>query len=295
VSPDGSRVFITGVSETTNTTSGMLTAAYDATTGDELWAVRTDPSPGDQDIALTLAVSPAGDRLYVAGSRGPFIPSDLAILAYDAASGSELWEVQYNGPGNYDDGAALARLSPDGGTLYVTGTSFGQDTYQDYVTLAYDAGTGGLKWESRYDGPAGTYESANGLGLSPDGGTLYVTGSSEQWLFGPDDYATVAYDALTGSELWVTRFDAPVDSEDEANELAVSPGGRRLYVTGESRFDYTTLAYRAETGDLIWKERYGGPDEAFDSAYYVVVSPDGRAVYVTGTVQGDVVTLAYRG
>ena len=64
--------------------------------------------------------------------------------------------------------------------------------------MAYDAATGAKVWVSRYDGPATATTSATALGVSPDGSTVFVTGSSD----GSNDsadYATVAYDAATGA------------------------------------------------------------------------------------------------
>ena len=45
-------------------------------------------------------------------------------------------------------------------------------------------------------------------GVSPDGSKVFVTGYSVGSASGYD-YATVAYDASTGSELWVKRYDGP--------------------------------------------------------------------------------------
>jgi hypothetical protein len=62
------------------------------------------------------------------------------------------------------------------------------------------------------------------------------------------DYATVAYDAITGEQIQVARYDGPA-GWDAANPLAVGPDGS-LYVTGESASrhyrDYGTIRYVLE-------------------------------------------------
>jgi hypothetical protein len=75
--------------------------------------------------------------------------------------------------------------------VFVTGWSAGSSGVDsDYATVAYDASAGTRFWASRYD--AGSEDEAAALGVSPDGSTVFVTGSSTG-ATGHDDYATVAY------------------------------------------------------------------------------------------------------
>src|SRR5581483_846863 len=248
VSPDGSRVFVTGSSYGSGDQEDYATVAYDAARGAQLWVSRYDGPGSDDDFALALEVSPDGSRLFVTGeSAGAGSYGDYATFAYDAASGAQLWEGRYNGPGNgYDSGEALG-VSPDGSRLFVTGWSVGSGGYSDYATVAYDATSGAQRWARRYNGPGHRYDEARALRVSPDGSTLFVTGDS----VGSgtySDYATVAYKAPGGSQLWASRYNGPGSGGDEPLALGVSPDGLRLFVAGSSEgsgssLDFATVAY----------------------------------------------------
>jgi WD40 repeat protein len=107
-----------------------------------------------------------------------------------------------------------------------------------------------------------------------------------------------------GSQLWVRLYNGPGNSFDAASSVVVSPGGSRVFVTGESQgtrsgLDYATVAYSVVTGARLWAARYNGQGNSFDAASSVAVSPGGATVYVTGTSYGgaatgdDYATVAY--
>src|SRR5262249_29457319 len=70
---------------------------------------------------------------------------------------------------------------------------------------------GSVQWTGLHDG------NATSVAASPDGSRVFVTGSTS------DDYATVAYDAATGQQLWDSRYDGPTSGRDFAASVAVSP------------------------------------------------------------------------
>ena len=161
---------------------------------------------------------------------------------------------------------------------------------------------GGHKlWASRYERNKLVAEGQD-IAVSPDGTMVYATGLAVRGMQRPD-FLTVAYDATTGSEVWVDRYDGPAGGDDRANAIAVSPDGATVYVTGFSDgsgtdHDYATVAYDATTGAVIWVDRYNGPGNYVDQAAGLALSPDGGRLYVTGFSLGsgtyyDMATLAY--
>ena len=60
---------------------------------------------------------------------------------------------------------------------------------------------------------------------------MFVTGA-RAGRAADSDYATVAYSAATGGQLWVSRYHGPASGFDGADSVAVSPGGATVFVTG---------------------------------------------------------------
>src|SRR5207247_5726160 len=108
-------------------------------------------------------------------------------------------------------------------------------------------------------------DQAVSLAVSPDGSKVIVTGHSCGIRVGGYscfDYATLAYDATTGAQLWVSRYDAS-GRQDDAHTVKVSPDGTKVFVTGLSvgtsgYSGYATVAYDATTGAQLWESRYEG-------------------------------------
>jgi hypothetical protein len=293
VSPDGTKVFVTGISDGGSTKGfDYATVAYDSS-GHRLWVRRYNGPGNGWDYANDLAISADGARVFVTGqSPGSTSGYDYATIAYDASTGAELWLKRYNGPGNGDDFAAAMAVSPDGTKVFVTGVSCASgcgtgDENDDYATVAYEASTGAKLWVKRYNGPPGNgYDSARSAAVSPDGSTVFVTGSSARNHSGIPDYATVAYDS-SGHQLWVGRYNGPGNGGDAASSVAASPDGTDVFVTGISDGgsptgnDYATVAYDS-SGHQLWVSRYNDPSNGSDQANSIAASPDGAEVFVTG-------------
>ncbi|HEV8361066.1 MAG TPA: PQQ-binding-like beta-propeller repeat protein [Candidatus Thermoplasmatota archaeon] len=294
VSPDASQAFVTGRSY-----SGVAkkwdygTVAYDARDGREQWVARYDGPgsfPASVPYALTveewangIVASPDGQRVFVAGrSYDDARNYDMATLAYDARDGGLAWVQRYDGPAHLEDGGYAAAVHPSAGLVYVTGWSASEDADADfdYATVAYDTATGNRVWEARYGPSSALDDLALAVGVDPRGERVFVTGWS-QGQDGSDRYATVAYDARTGAQLWEAavparlannldiagRGNGPGNNLDLA-ALSVAPDGRRVYVTGTTDGpagdnDQFAVAYDAATGAEVWRTASEqGPAEA---------------------------------
>jgi outer membrane protein assembly factor BamB len=295
VSPDGKTAFVTGYSQGSASAQDYATVAYDTSTGAQRWVSRYTSTGAKNDEATALAVSPDGRRVYVTGHTWGSGP-DYGTVAYNAATGRQLWVARYTGTkaGGIDNALAV-KVSPDGRTVFVAGTSEG-----DFATVAYDASTGALRWAERYGHGNG---SVAGLSVTPDGRTVFVTGQYRSGTY--DGFGTVAYNAVTGAQLWASGYNPPDHGTGIPAAVAVSSDGGTVIVTGRfvgetnAGFQYSTVAYDAATGAQRWARNYDAHADAFDWSTAVAVSPGGNAVYVTGfstgtTTKQDYATVAYQ-
>lgn len=300
-------VYVTGRSlgqpRVNGTEFDFATIKYNSA-GVQQWVSRYN-GPGDGfDFAKSIKVDNAGN-VYVTGeSTGDGTGGDYATIKYNS-NGIVQWVSRYDGPGNNDEANALALDAA--GNVYVTGRSpVGVDIDEedgDYTTIKYD-NNGIVQWISRYDGPVAGNFNDNALAIAVDGsGNVYVTGvSASSNAEDAFDYATVKYDAATGKELWVARYNGPGNSLDIAVDVAVD-AARNVYVTGQSaaepnetNFDYATIRYDAN-GNEVWVSRYNGSANGTDQASALALDDAGN-VYVTGRSDGagtaaDFATIKY--
>ena len=299
VSPDGSKVFVTGSSygSSRDYDFDYATLAYNAATGKQLWAKRYNGPGNVEDDARALGISPDGSKVFVTGASyggpSPSTNTDYATLAYDAASGKQLWATRYNGPSSFHDRANALAISQDGSKVFVTGSAdVAYNARQDCATVAYDTTTGKEQWVARFAG-WGTSESESSVEgdavvASPDGSKVFVTGLGGALPASRYDYATLAYDATSGSQLWSKRWSGPGYGDDIPRALGVSPDGSKLFVTGGSwttPSGWATVAYGTATGSKLWVKGWTGPPgTSGGSATALGVSPDGSKLFVAGAV-----------
>lgn len=248
--PDGSKVLVTGYSAGTTTGLDYATVAYNAANGARLWEARYNGGRNGSDYAKSVASSPDGSKVFVTGySPTTTSGQDYVTVAYNAATGAQLWLARYNGPGNESDYGRSVVASPDGTKIFVTGTSWADVTGRDYATVAYAASNGARLWVARYSSPDERSDYGRSIAASPDGSMVFVTGASFGATTGPD-YATLAYDAKSGTTVWVARYNGPRNGADSAYSIASSPDGGNVVVAGVSPGtttgqDYATVTYSA--------------------------------------------------
>ena len=363
-SPDGNLVFVAGTSDQDpdpNTTNyQVVTIAYDAMTGRQVWTASYTAPSGLQSYAQSLAV--AGSRVFVAIYQSNQTEFVSTIVAYDASTGNLLWPAAVS----FADGTGFATsiaASPDGARVYAVGSHLvilsGGAYRVDAAIIAYDGATGTQLWIAATPGPAGSPPSgfADGFGVAAVGNKVYmaavklnsqyyiseldllvvdactgqtlVTGSRAIHADDQSGFAVSAdgsrafmefqdllydssgalhqavmavagFDAQTGQSLWVSDYlgpnpDSPLASGSipwSWEPIAASPDGSRVFAATESSdgdfglagSGFTTAAYDGATGAQLWASAYNTntPFIYLFTGPMVNVDPTGRAVYTTG-------------
>ncbi len=189
-----------------------------------------------------------------------------------------VWEMRYNGTGNWADYPTAISITDDRPLfcyIVVTGMSYGDTSYYDFLTLKYSF-AGGLVWERRYNSEFNGYDAATGLKV--DGtGNVFVTGYS-QGIYGYD-FLTLKYNNL-GQLLWERRYNGPGNSEDIPYCLELDRYGN-LYVAGISFFNslraYDALLVKySPNGETLWTRFYNNDSNGNDIPQAMAIDRNGN-------------------
>jgi hypothetical protein len=248
--PDGSAAYVTGTSSSSvfgGYRQDIATVAYSGADGSVLWEHRFDGGGSDQ--AGGVAFDAASGRVFVTGSTQTEPERfALVVVAYDAATGRELWSKAVHQSVSAQ-GLAIGVIDGD---VVVTGCSHPNAwvsftnvgcwvTDSDLLTVALDGETGQERWRDVYDAPAHGRDEGLTLAVDAPSGTVVVTGISQAT---DDDYATIAYDAASGSRRWLSRYDG--GANEVATGIDISSGS--AIVTGVSAESFATIGYDLATG-----------------------------------------------
>jgi len=330
-SPDSAKVFIAG-SRHQSTPEGYLNGvpdaiveSFDADTGSLLWrdVYQTESNSGSS--ASSIAVSPDGRTLYVAGQsmvgEYPQTHSVATLLAYDTSTGERRWVWTY--PPLSEETLTIENLmvSPDGWTVYSVGGWIDRTSpwKAGFMVTAFDTMTGSERWFSTHPLGAGTLGPVQAT-LSSDGRRVFVVGYDYLNDTDLSDLLVAGYDTAHGSLLWEASYGTGPGQSDMPSDIAVSQNGRMVVITGRSGSpsvpisgpstpppppivrSFATVGYDAQTGKRLWAAHYLGPAGRDGMGTSVAIAKNGRRVFVTGFTdgltgppggEGDYFTVAY--
>ena len=240
----GNMAFAAGMFQTGPGVSGLAVRAYDADSGELIWA--DQPAGGFDDAAHDVHAS--AREVVVCGILDD---TRFGVLAYDRKQGELLWEDR-------SQVGSAAACEARGKKVFVAGFTQKATTAFDFSVRVYESRTGVLLWEDQFDGGAAVFDQATALSIAAGG--LYVVGGGQQ-VAGDDDMVVRRYDADTGALIWHQLFAGPVGERDEATSVAagqnrVFVAGRTSHVPGAFGNEWSIHAYHAATGELLWTDNH---------------------------------------
>ncbi|MFZ1320781.1 MAG: SBBP repeat-containing protein, partial [Ignavibacteria bacterium] len=197
----------------------------------------------------------------------------------------EEWVQRYNAQDTSTDQARQIALD-NLGNIYVTGSSDGNGTSDDIVTIKYN--TFGIEqWVVRYTGMANGQDSPNALFVDKLG-NVYITGFS-YGINSNADYVTIKYNN-NGIQQWVSKYSGQGNYWDNSNSIIVDNSGN-VFITGSINFgndSCATIKYN-QLGEQQWISKFLGVGKD------IVIDQFGNT-FVTGYNFGnysDYVTIKY--
>ena len=267
--------------------SGNKIIALDAATGKEIWTfIHGDPEKANQSgVKRNIAIY--GEQLFTTTPDG-------YLVAVDARTGKQDWQVQITGPANTSSGPIIANgkvisgraCAPDSGpkgcVMVANDARTGKELWRTW-TIARpgepgDETWGKVPWEKRQQ--VGTWMPPS---YDPELNLVYfgttVTGPTVKYLLDGNDKtylyhtSTLALDADTGKIVWYYQhivdqwdFDHPferilVDTKVAPDPATVSwinpklkPGEVRKVVTGIPGKTGIIYTLDRRTGEFLWAE-----------------------------------------
>jgi hypothetical protein len=305
--PDGDLVYATGhdYEDPGDCSRQSTTVAIDVATGTQAWTARETTPDGECISVQATTIDPTGERFFSVGTSEPEGGhSAMTVIARDAGTGAELWRItDMAGSPMGATGTALA-TSADGTKIYASGSILTPDVYgyprhTGWALRGFDAATGERTLDSNWTTPAPQVNSPSNppaaLAVSPDGSRLHLVGGVDHGLIPSRffDITTVTFDAATGQQVWLSRYDGPRDKSSFDSvwyngPLALSRDGTRIAIAGYSthligvnlQLDLvTTFLDTADDGRALWATRYTAENET-NWIPSVALSPDATEIYV---------------
>jgi DNA-binding beta-propeller fold protein YncE len=302
ISPDGRNVY--AVSDTGN---AVVTLGRNTTTGALTYGSCIAESTSDRcgaglgagvnglNGATGVAVSPDGKSVYVTSETS----SAVAVFNRNTTSGTLSETACYAEAGSSEnctpetaglDHAENPVVSPDGKNVYVTGY-LGNDVAQFSRSATGALAFNGCVGESGSGCATRGYglNGADGIAISPNGGSLYVASEKSNALV---TLTRSLSGALSEAECWAASTGDSIchaaPGLTGAARVAVSPDGENVYVTGYTTSSALDVFPRSGSGALGTVQQSLTSEPGFNHIAALEVSPDGGNVY-TGAATSNAI------
>ncbi len=280
-------VYVCGWTTDTLADKDMVTLKL-SNSGELVWVRSWFRIFNGNDAAHAIALDRLGRVIVTGYCADSFNNIDYCTICYNAENGDTVWVRYYNRTPENDEDIAYSICVDDSNNIYVTGTSYDDDTDYDIVTIKYRP-NGTQAWLRRKNNwPWWGDDYGMKVIFDPVTNTIIVGGIV--WDDNQDyNYFTMKY-SRNGDSLWARTYNRyPANNEDLLSAVAVDQSGN-VFVTGTSLddvtdYDIATVSYSA-IGGVRWSHRFDA-DHLEDGGADLTVDSIGQ-VLVIGTAETDI-------
>lgn len=255
-------VFVSGTSAHTagpSTGSDYHSKLYNANTGKEIWSHSWNGEGEDRsNVAMDMTIDNGANLVVIGYSQNA--SDDFSVIRYrwdtlqPKNPGDSLkivlvfdWERFFNsGDAKIDQG--LFVTTDAARNIYVTGTSYAEQSKYDILTLKYSS-KGELLWQARVNGTANQRDEP--IGITLDAKNHVTLGGQVKNLSTGDDFYVAKYDA-TGATVWATT----PTGDDQSNKIAaIAVDGMDVFLAGISgKSSEPYVRKHNEQGQVVWEQ-----------------------------------------
>ncbi len=249
--------------------------------GDTLFTRKFRPALNSAEFVKVLLDN--SSNIYGCGD----VSADYLAVKYDS-SGNFIWYTTWTSTPNYQDyvrAAAIDSLK----SVYLVGSTTHPYSGGFSNNLIKISTSGTVTWTKEFVGVLGDTGCGipSGIGVTPEGGSIYYTTTSN--ILSPEftDIVTLKYGS-TGDSVWVRRYSGGnvPGGFNQPFSLRLDKYGY-VYIAGTGQYqisgnDYVTLKY-SPAGVQQWAITYNGPLTNSDDDLSDLFIDTNLNIYVTGT------------
>ncbi len=253
IADNNQNIYITGRSLGINATGeNIITLKYDAL-GNLIWRNDYNGPANGYDEGRAIAIGASG-ALYVTGySAGVGTSNDYLTLKIDTLTGNTLWVARFDGPSSNSDQAFAMQLD-NIESIYVTGTSKGSGTNQDFSTIKWcqlevvsssnnvalcygdtvtlQANASGATSYNWTPSTGIISQSGNMITANPSSNINYIVSATNT--LGCTDYDTIQVTVNPLSNVSITNITDTIVCSGDSVILSASTGNSYLWNTGDT-------------------------------------------------------------